>query len=306
MQPSDAPWLLVGCGYTGTRLARRLLTDGARVVATRRTAEAAARTAAGLGSAADVRVVDLLHPETMDGLVEAGALVVHSAPPAAPAGTGEENLVAVAAAAGARRLVYVSSSGVYGRGAGDWIDEDAAVAPTGPIGQRRLEAESALLAAAARLRLSAVSLRAAAIYGPHRGSHVSIGAGNHRVPDSAGCVSRIHVDDLGSAILAAALAHQLPHAIYNVADDEPTRARSFADAVAAALGVTPPPTVAPDQSSPAARELLGGDRRVANRRLVEELGVRLAYPTWREGLRQALAEEARGPAGNRQSAKSAK
>jgi nucleoside-diphosphate-sugar epimerase len=290
MQPTDAPWLLVGCGYTGTRLALRLLAAGARVVATRRTPEGADRTAAELDGA-DVRVADLLEPRTLDRLVPPAAIIVHTAPPADPASAGEENLVAAAAAARARRIVYVSSTGVYGRGTGGSIDEEAPVVPSGPMGERRLAAESALLAAAAHAGLEAASLRAAAIYGPHRGSHVSIAAGTHRVPDTAGFVSRIHVDDLGSAILAAALAEHLPHAIYNVADDEPTQARSFADAVAEALGVPPPPTVAPDQSSPAARELLGGDRRISNRRLKGELGVELTYPTWREGLRQALAEQ---------------
>jgi nucleoside-diphosphate-sugar epimerase len=295
MQVSDAPWLLVGCGYTGTRLARRLLAAGAQVVATRRTQEGATRTDAELDGA-HVRVADLLEPGTLDRLVPPSAIIVHTAPPGTAASVGEENLVAAAAAARARRIVYVSSTGVYGRGTGNSIDERAPVAPSGPMGQRRLEAESALLAAAARAGLPAVSLRAAAIYGPGRGSHVSIAAGTHRVPDTAGFVSRIHVDDLGSAILAAALAETLPHAIYNVADDEPTQARSFADAVAEVLGVPPPPTVAPDQSSPAARELLGGDRRISNRRLVEELGVELAYPTWREGLRQALSEQHQRPA----------
>jgi nucleoside-diphosphate-sugar epimerase len=290
------PWLLFGCGYTATRLARRLLAGGARVVATRRTAEAAARTADDLGPAAEVRVADLLHLETLRGLVPDGAVVVHTAPPAPDGLRGEAALVEAAAAARARRIVYVSSTGVYGRGNGGWIDEDAPVAPTGPIGARRLEAESAVRSAAARLGVDAVTLRAAAIYGPHRGSHVSIASGSHRVPDGAGLVSRIHVDDLGSAILAAALAARPIHAIYNVADDEPTQARSYADAVAAELGVPAPPTVTPDHSSPAARELYGGDRRIRNRRLVEELGVRLVYPDWRAGLRQALAEERSGRA----------
>jgi nucleoside-diphosphate-sugar epimerase len=293
MQLTDAPWLLVGCGYTGTRLARRLLAAGARVRATRRTAEAAERTASDLGPEADVRVADLVREASVADLVPSEALIVHTAPPSSPPGAGEEILISAAAAARARRLVYVSSSGVYGRGTGDWIDEEAPVAPTGPIGARRLEAETALLASARRAGVEAVSLRAAAIYGPQRGSHVSIAAGTHRVPDTAGFVSRIHVDDLVTAIVTAALAPSLPHAIYNVADDEPTLARGYADDLAAALGVPAPPTVAPDQSSAAARELLGGDRRVSNRRLIAELGVELAYPTWREGLRQSLAEESR-------------
>jgi nucleoside-diphosphate-sugar epimerase len=293
MQLADSTWLLVGCGYTATRLARRLVAAGARVIATRRTPEAIARTADEIGPGVDLRVADLMEPSTLEGLIPPGAIIVHTAPPGTVCAEGEENLVTAAVAAKARRLVYISSSGVYGRGNGRWIDEDAPAAPTGPIGSRRLEAENALIAAATRHGLDAVSLRAAGIYGPHRGAHVSIAAGTHRVPTSAGLVSRIHVDDLGSAILAAALAAHLPHAVYNVADDEPTPARTYADAVAEALGVPAPPTVEPDHSSPAARELLGGDRRVSNRRLVAELGVVLAYPTWREGLKQVLAEESR-------------
>jgi nucleoside-diphosphate-sugar epimerase len=293
MKPSDATWVLVGCGYTATRLARRLLADGARVIATRRTDEGAALSGEELGPEAEVRVADLLLPRTLDGLVPSGAIVVHTAPPApVPAEVaGEQHLVQ--AAARARRLVYVSSTGVYGRGTGGWIDEDAAPSPTGPIGARRLEAERILEVSAGQAGLEMITLRAAAIYGPHRGSHVSIASGSHRIPEGAGRVSRIHVDDLGSAILAAALAPRLEHRVFNVADDEPTLAREFADAVAGVLGVPAPPTVAPDASSAASRELLGGDRRIRNRRLVEELGVALSYPTWREGLRQALAEEER-------------
>ncbi len=293
MKPSDATWVLVGCGYTATRLARRLLAEGTRVIATRRTDEGAALSGEELGPEAEVRVADLLLPATLEGLVPPGAIVVHTAPPApVPAQVAAEQHL-IHAAAGARRLIYVSSTGVYGRGTGGWIDEDADPSPTGPIGARLLEAERVLEDSARRAGLEMITLRAAAIYGPHRGSHVSIAAGSHRIPEGAGRVSRIHVDDLGAAIVAAAMAPRLEHRVFNVADDEPTLAREFADAVAEVLGVPPPPTVTPDASSAASRELLGGDRRIRNRRLVEELGVRLSYPTWREGLRHALAEEER-------------
>ena len=301
------PFLLLGGGYTASRLARRLLESGTRVRITRRTPAGAAATAAALGSAAEVRVADLTEPATLAGLIEPGAVVVHSAPPASrPAAArggataearlldlvaaDETRLVEVLAAAGARRLVYLSSTGVYPPAAGAWIDEEVAPAPSGALGRRRLAAEKALLEAAARAGLSAVALRAAAIYGPGRGVHVRIAAGTYQVlGDGAGYVSRIQVDDLGSAILAAAHA-DAPRPVYNVADDEPTRAREHADAVARLLGLPPPPTLPPEQASAEARDLLGGDRRISNRRLREELGVELAFPTWREGLAHALAQ----------------
>lgn len=297
MHVTDAPWVLVGCGYTATRLARTLLREGAHVIATRRSRAAADRVATALGSAADLRVADLLEPATLADLIPPRAIVVVSAQPS-PDGTtaGEEALVAAASARAsdpARRLIYLSSTGVYGPGAGAWVDEDAPLAPVGPLGRRRLAAETALLAAASRAGLSAVSLRAAGIYGPGRGVHARLLAGTYRViGDGEGFVSRIHVDDLAAAVRAAATAGgPLPRAAYNAADLEPTRAREHADRVAAALGLPPPPSVPPDQVSPMARELTSGDRRIDSRRLREELGLALSYPTWREGLAQALAEE---------------
>ena len=295
------PWVLLGCGYTATRLARRLLADGARVIATRRTSGGAAATTAALAAAAaavkgrlEIRVADLLAPDTLGGLIPPGAVIVHSAPPSlgdqAPA--AERALVATASAAGAARMVYVSSSGVYGPGEGAWIDEDVPTRPTGALGRRRLAAESAVREAARDAGLSCIVLRAAAIYGPGRGAHVRIAAGTYPVIGEGNVfVSRVHVDDLGEAILAAALAPSPPRAIYNVADEEPTTSRAFADGVAALLGVAPPRSIPPGEASADARDLLGGDRRVSSRRLREELGVALRYPSWREGVAQALAEE---------------
>jgi nucleoside-diphosphate-sugar epimerase len=140
--------------------------------------------------------------------------------------------------------------------------------------------------------VSAVALRAAGIYGPGRGVHARLRAGEYRVIGAGdGFVSRIHVDDLVGAIIAAATARALSRDVYNVADDEPSRSRDHADAVAALLGLAPPPSIPPEQASPLARALLGGNRRIANHRLKRELGVTLRYPSWREGTLAALAEE---------------
>src|SRR5690606_11931721 len=163
----------------------------------------AAATAAALGPAAQVRVANLLAPASLAALVPPGAVVVHAAPPAGDDGApaAEEALVRAAADAGARRMIYVSSSGVYGPGAGAWIDEDVAPVPTGALGRRRLAAETAAREAAARHGVELIVLRAVAIYGPGRGAHLRIAAGTYRVVGAgAGHVCRVHVDDLGTAI----------------------------------------------------------------------------------------------------------
>jgi nucleoside-diphosphate-sugar epimerase len=291
------PWVILGCGYTGERLAARLVRAGASVWGTRRAAADADALAARVPGLRP-RAADLTDPASLAGWMPRGAIWVDSVPPA-PAGVGgEQALVAAAAAAGARRLVYLSSTGVYPRGHGGATDEDTPPAPLGDRGRRRLAAETALLEAAARQQVDAVSLRIAGIYGPGRGVHARLRQGTYRIIGAgASTVSRIHVDDLVSAILAAGVAARLPRRIYNVADDAPCSSRAFADAVAALLGVPPPPSVPPEQVSAAAVAMLTADRRISSRRLQQELGVVLAYPDGLAGVRQAIAEEA-GAAGD--------
>lgn len=285
---------LIGCGYTATRLGRRLMADGHRVIATRRSAEGANHSRAALGAGAEVAVADVTDADALGRVMVADSVVVVSAAPQRDGDTrGEAQLIACAAAAGARRIVYVSSTGVYAPGDGQWVGEDWPLEPAGASGQRRLAAERVLFDSAAAAGIELVALRAAAIYGPNRGAHQRIEQGAYRIiGDGAGYVSRIHVDDLGSAIWAAARAPSGSLApAYNVADELPTTSREYADQVADLLGVARPPSIEPDQASELARDLTSGDRRVDGRRLRRQLGLTLAYPTWREGVAQAVAEQ---------------
>src|SRR5687768_823023 len=110
------PWVIVGCGYTGTHLANRLAGAGEAVIATRR-----GDFPAELDARVQRRRADLADPASLAGWIPAGAVIVHAAPPADDdPGAGERTLVA--AAAGAARIVYVSSTGVYGPGDGGWVD----------------------------------------------------------------------------------------------------------------------------------------------------------------------------------------
>ncbi|ACY18096.1 NAD-dependent epimerase/dehydratase family protein [Haliangium ochraceum] len=312
---SDLPWLIVGCGYTGTRLARRLLRAGAEVFATRRTAAAADALAAELGDAlgdatADAagaalvtRALDLAADDAeavLRAWMPARARIVLAAPPEPDSARGERALVAAAQAREAARIVYISSTGVYPAGDGAWVDEDTPVAPGSSRGEARLHAERALLEGAAAAGVSAVALRAPGIYGPGRGVPTRLVRGDYRIIGAGDTfVSRIHVDDLGSVIIAAACAQTLPRAVYNAGDDEPETSRRYGDAVAEILGLPPPPSVPTSEVSPWVATMLSANRRVDNGRIKRELGVRLRYPTWREGLAQIMDEEGIAAAGAR-------
>ncbi len=265
-------WILVGCGYTGTRLARALVGQGAEVTITRRDASTATDVASQLG-ATGVRA-DLADPASLHGIIPPDAIVVCLAPPGSD--PAAELRALLAAAAHARKLVYVSSTGIYAPGGGAWVDESWPLEPTTPSGRGRLAAEAAL----ADARIPWVTLRVAGIHGPGRGVGERIRAGTYRiVGDGRSHVSRIHVDDLVSAIIAAG-STAVTGAV-NVADDDPAPIGEVADAIAAELGRPPPPRVAVESVAPEIAGMLTADRRIANRRLREELGVVLQYPSWR-------------------------
>jgi len=286
------PWLIVGCGYTGAELARTLVARpdlAADVTITRRDREAARALGATLGGRGErvdlAELARLGHHGSME--VPAGSIVVCLAPPGGdPAG---EIAALLAVARGAARLVYVSSTGVYGPGHGAWVDEAWPIAPITESGRARAAAEAALADGA----VPWVALRAAGIYGPGRGLAERIRAGTYRViGDGASHVGRIHVVDLVAAIIAAGTT-AITGAV-NVADDEPAPIGEVADAVAARLGLPPPPRVSATAVSPEIAGMLTADRRISNRRLRHELGIALRYPSWRDALEAELA-----PAGTR-------
>lgn len=185
---------------------------------------------------------------------------------------------------------YLSTTGVYGDRAGDWVDEDAPLTPTTKRGERRLAAEEAW----ASLGLPLHIFRLAGIYGPGRNQLRSVLEGTARRIVKPGQVfSRIHVEDI-AAVLIASIEKPNPGAAYNVCDNEPAPPQEVVGFAAELLGRTPPPEIAFDDAelSPMARSFYAESKRVSNRRIREELGVMLRYPTYREGLKALLAGEA--------------
>jgi nucleoside-diphosphate-sugar epimerase len=293
------PWLIVGCGYTGTQLARSLAAQpvlAAEVVITRRDRDVARALGAALGVRGER--VDLADPASARGssvaaaasgsfassirLVSPGPIVVCSAPPGANPAAEIRALFALVP--DAARLIYISSTGVYGRGDGAWVDETWPVAPITDSGRARAAAEAAL----AESPVSWAALRAAGIYGPGRGLVDRMRAGTYRViGDGTSHVGRIHVVDLVAAIIRAGVTDV--RGAVNVADDDPAPIGEVADAVAARLGLPPPPRVPAAQVSAEVAGMLTADRRIANRRMHGELGVVLRYPSWRDGVDAELA-----------------
>jgi nucleoside-diphosphate-sugar epimerase len=298
-------WLIVGCGYTGIQLARTLVARpelAADITITRRDREIARALGAALGvrgERADLAGLVPAHPGVAGPAepgrsypspradqeplhVPPGAIVVCLAPPGGdPAGEIRALLAAVRAAA---RIVYVSSTGVYGPGHGAWVDEAWPIAPITESGRARAAAEAALAESA----VPWIALRAAGIYGPGRGLAERIRAGTYRViGDGTSHVGRIHVVDLVAAIIAAGTTAVTGPV--NVADDDPAPVGEVADAIAARLGLSPPSRVPAAAVSPEIAGMLTADRRIANRRLRDELGIVLRYPSWRDGLEAELA-----------------
>lgn len=274
------PLLILGCGYTGRRVCRRFLGRGVPVIATTRDPQKLEEVAA-LGGV--VLRLDVFEQETLRRLREAVAgpvRVLHSIPVVeGPEGPLDPTPPLLEALAGRiRRLVYLSTTGVYG--AARVVDETTPVAPLGERERLRVGAEQAVLGG----DWPALVLRPAAIYGPGRGVHESIRLGRYRLAgDGANFVSRIHVDDL-AAICDAALASEITGA-YPVADEEPCSSRQMAAFCAGLLGLP-----LPERTDPAAlHRTRQVDRRVDGRAILRLLGLTLRYPSYRTGVPAALA-----------------
>jgi len=254
------PLVLLGSGYTLTRLALAQAREGRVVIAATR--EASRRSEL---ERAGARVCLL---EEALALTE-GSHAVHSVPPDAGLDARIAEALALHPPA---RLVYLSSTGVYGAARGE-VDEDTPVDPSTPSARGRIDAES-------RFRpLGAVVLRIAGIYGPGRGAHSRLLAGTLLLPEGGGGrISRVHVDDLVQAI-GVVLERGVPGSVYCVADDRAATQGEIVDWLCSRLGVPPPPTV----PLASLHETLRGDRAVKNARL-RALGWVPRYPDFESGM----------------------
>jgi nucleoside-diphosphate-sugar epimerase len=276
----------LGLGYTALALIRRLRPEGWQIAGTcREPDKAAAFRAEGI----EAEVVDRAHPPADPDRLLAGVThVLASVPPDAEGDPGLDLWgQAIARHRGLAWLGYLSTTGVYGDRDGGWVDETSPLLPSGERGQRRVEAEAGWRA----LGQPAHLFRLAGIYGPGRSALDTVRAGRaQRVVKPGQVFSRVHVDDIAQT-LAASIARPRAGAAYNVCDDNPAPPDEVIAYACELLGVAPPPAVPFDRAelSAMARSFYADNKRVSNRLIKDELGVRLAYPDYRAGLRALLS-----------------
>ncbi len=274
-----------GLGYSANRF---IASHGDQFTAIAGTVRATGKTAA-LAPARNVETLvfnpEITDPAIADRLANADALLV-SIPPGADGDPVLQAFCSQIVASGIPRIVYLSSVGVYGDHQGAWIDETAPVSGEGRR-KARIDAEDAWLAAAGH---RTTILRIAGIYGPGRNALENLKAGTaHRIVKPGQVFNRIHVDDIATAI---AMAFKHPQTgIFNLCDDEPAPPQDVVTYAAALMGVAPPPEqdFATAEMSPMARSFYASNNRISNARLKRELGVKLAFPTYREGLAALVA-----------------
>jgi nucleoside-diphosphate-sugar epimerase len=287
--------LIVGCGYLGRRVARLWRDAGDDVVALTRSAEHARElTTEGI----EPLLGDVTDPATLSAL-PAAEIVLYAVGFDRHSGksqrevyvAGLENVLRqIAPRVG--RFLYVSSTSVYGQTAGEEIDERSVCLPTQPNGEVCLEAEQVVWryfpksAEGAGLQAANV-LRLSGIYGPGRllSRVAALQAGEPLTGNPDAYLNLIHVDDAAASVLACETRGRAAET-YLVSDDQPIRRREYFELLARLSGA-PRPRFAPSSAEDTGTARL--NKRCCNRKLHEELQVRLAYPTIESGLPHALS-----------------
>ncbi|MGO9943896.1 MAG: SDR family oxidoreductase [Rhodoblastus sp.] len=282
--------VIIGLGFTATYYAAHHARAFTRVTGTRRAPKTERLGRVELlpfdGAA------ETCDPRLLAALAAADALLVSAGPDAQ--GDPVLRLLAekIAASPRLRKIVYLSTIGVYGDHGGDWIDETAAAEPANRRSQQRLAAEAGWTELAKLSPKDVYILRLSGIYGPGRNVLEKLREGTaKRLVKQGQVFNRIHVEDISRAI-DACLTTQAPGGVYNITDDEPAPPQDVVLYAAQKLGVEPPPEQDFDAAplTPMARSFYSENKRVSNRRMKDLLALDLAFPTFREGIAGLLAE----------------
>jgi len=278
--------LILGCGYVGQRLAVACIADGLQVVATTRSKTRAAELEQqGIQAVVALSPTDL--PATLLASIDA---VLDSI----PLTRNSEGMHAsqprwlpdmAAKLKNIRWAGYLSSTSVYGDADGAWVDESFSCHPSSARGRERLRAEKAWLNSG----LPAEVFRLAGIYGPERNIIERLHGGGYKAVawQPRHFSSRIHVDDIVAALLAAIRKPRVGR-IVNLADDMPLPHVEYVTQVARIIDAPPPVILSPAegkmQLSKTALDFFKDNKRVSNRLLHEELLAELHYPDFLKGV----------------------
>lgn len=286
---------ILGCGDIGKRIAGNLLSTGTTVTAMTRS-EDKVDILCGMGMAAVTGNLD--DPDSTDLSAAAGSLLFYLVPP--PGGgiadTRMRNFcTAFEKEATPAKVVYLSTSGVYGDCPGIAVTEETPVNPQTARAKRRLDAETTLVRWGKERGVPVVILRVTGIYGPNRlpVSHLLNG-----VPllkeDEAPITNRIHADDLAAVCVAAAIRGE-DGEIFNVSDGNHGTMTAYFNAIADLLELPRPRQVSREEAAVAMPPLLysyfSESRQMDNAKMLTRLGITLRHPTLADGLKTCIPED---------------
>ena len=292
--PPHRALLVVGCGDVGLRVLKLLQRQGQGFWRPLALTSSPGRFDELRAAGAVPLLGNLDQPATLTRLAGLADAVLHLAPPAATgsADLRTRNLVRALARGGrVRRLVYGSTTGVYGDTGGARFDETRPVAPATDRARRRVDAEARLRAYGRDAGVVVSLLRIPGIYaadrpGGHPRERLARGAPVLRAEDDV-YTNHIHADDLARACVAA-LWRGRPQRVIHVCDDTDLRMGDYFDLAADLCGLARPPRLSRAQAaavlSPMQLSFMGESRRLQNHRLKAELRFRLRYPTVAQGL----------------------
>ncbi|MDQ6957788.1 MAG: SDR family oxidoreductase, partial [Mariprofundaceae bacterium] len=287
--------LIFGCGYVGEKLAAACMADGMRVIGTTRSPEhAEALESHGIEAVLAESPSDL--PDTLLASADAVLDSIPLTREASMMHTSQPQWLPEIAGKfcrlkrdGLKWAGYLSATSVYGDADGAWVDETWPCKPSSERGIERLKAEQAWLQSGLPVEI----FRLAGIYGPERNMIARLKAGGYKTVqwNPPHYSSRIHVDDIVAAVMAA-IKIPKPGRIVNLADDEPLPHASYVTELARMIDAPEPMMLTPEegkrQLSLARIDFFRDNKRVSNRLLHQKLLTELKYPNFREGLASLL------------------
>ncbi|RQH03208.1 SDR family oxidoreductase [Natrarchaeobius oligotrophus] len=287
--------VILGCGYVGLDLGRQLADGGHAVTGVRRSGDGVRRIEdAGF----DAVRADVTDAADLEAVPDADAIVFAASSGGRGADAAREvyveGLRTAIDAFGARddppeRLIYTSSTGVHGDHDGDWVDEETPLEPTTEKTAVLAEAERIAIERSSERGFEGTVVRFAGLYGPDRYRLERYLDG----PVTAGYLNMVHRDDAAGAVRHLLETDRARGEVVQVVDDEPVDKWTFADWLADECGLERPPKrtkaqrLADDDLSEAARRRILTSKRCSNETL-RDLGYEFAYPTFREGYRDAV------------------
>jgi len=284
--------VIIGCGDVGRRIAGCLIAQAetsAKVSAYVRSSDSVIE-CAEIGVSALKLDLDLALPDLR---LCCGADVYYTVPPQKSGVTDERSRALQAGFVNQnirpQKLVLISTTGVYGDCGGAWVTEESPTQPATERGKRRLDSEASWLEWGLQNQVPIVILRVPGIYAFSRLPRERLRKGIPVVTaEECGFTNRIHADDLAN-VNVAAMRVGVAGQIYNVTDGMPSKITTYLQEAAKVLGMKPLPEISMQQAqrqlSAGMMSYLGESRKISNQKMLDELGVILKYPDFRQGIK---------------------